>query len=65
MQNPALPATLRFECVRVCQYCDEEIKGDAIVSHASGRPATLCSPSCRVLYDRAAVRQGEFRWDVT
>lgn len=65
MHQPALPWTIRHENIRVCQYCDEEIRGEPLMSNTSGHPATLCSPSCKTLYEKAAIKQGQFRWDVT
>jgi hypothetical protein len=58
---------VQFPTVKVCQYCDQEIHGNAHVSFVSGFTATLCSHQCKTLYDKAASKQGvlPFRWDVT
>jgi hypothetical protein len=58
---------VQFPSIRVCQYCDKEIRGEAWVSFTEGFTATLCSHQCKTLYEKATSNQGvlPFRWDVT
>lgn len=55
---------VKFPNVKVCQYCDKEIHGDAWVSFSSGFTATLCSHQCKTLYEKANGQQLSFKWDV-
>lgn len=59
---------MQFPNVKTCQYCDKVIQGEAWVSFAQRFTATLCSPQCKELYERASAKQGILPlpgWDVT
>jgi hypothetical protein len=55
---------VQFPTLKVCQYCDREIKDGAWVSSKFVTYAFLCSQSCKERYENAG-QQPEFRWDVT